>query len=573
LRRFVNCFLSIMIFEHVEKCVFYSINKLHIQTKTDENNPMVHLRKLAPFIAFLIFGGISVMLWQNQNRHERELVLRHTETSAEQIRIRIEGLMNARMASIELMAERWVDRIPPDFSQKRFLDFAEKFYSHHPGFMGINWVDPMGVVRWVFPKNSNERVVDKPIFKHQEFLGNKKFHILHTDKNVITPCMELTQGGIGYNTFLPLVHSGRIQGYLNGVFQVKKIMDICLAKDIFEDFWVRLYESDQLIYTNKQQSDVNPEKNEFRVLRKIQFPGKTWKLDLVPKVLVYPSGMVRRVSILIFGLVVSVILSLLLYLLLERMQMYRLARDQALQEISERKRAELRIQHLSQQLLKAQETERQMISCELHDRVAQDLSASKIECDMLLKNPGKVDVPAKVKLHEISSRLQEAINAIRDLSYDLQPPILSEMGLLKALEIYCEEFSRQFGIKVEFQSAGLNLFELDPDTEIHIYRLVQEGLNNIRKHAGSEKAVVRLLGAFPNIILRIEDTGKGFDVKARELALSDEKRMGLRSMKERINLLGGQMTIQSRLMQGTKIYIKIPCQEQNRETEEAHIDH
>jgi len=242
-------------------------------------------------------------------------------------------------------------------------------------------------------------------------------------------------------------------------------------------------------------------------------------------------------------------------------------------DISERKRNESRIQQLSQQLLKAQETERQMISCELHDRVAQDLSASKIECDMLFKNEPTLDAPAKAKLLEISKRLQGSINAIRDLSYDLQPPTLAEMGLLKALEIYCEEFSNQFGRKVDFQSAGLNLFKLDADTEIHLYRLVQEGLNNIRKHADSEKAVVRLLGLFPNIILRIEDTGKGFDVKARELALGDEKRMGLRSMKERVNMLGGQMTIQSNPMQGTKIYIKIPFQEQNREAKEAYINH
>jgi len=242
-------------------------------------------------------------------------------------------------------------------------------------------------------------------------------------------------------------------------------------------------------------------------------------------------------------------------------------------DISERKRNESRIQQLSQQLLKAQETERQMISCELHDRVAQDLSASKIECDLLLKNEPALDAPAKAKLLEISKRLQGNINAIRDLSYDLQPPTLAEMGLLKALEIYCEEFSNQFGRKVDFQSAGLNLFKLDADTEIHLYRLVQEGLNNIRKHADSEKAVVRLLGVFPNIILRIEDTGKGFDVKARELALGDEKRMGLRSMKERVNMLGGQMTIQSNPMQGTKIYIKIPFQEQNREAKEAYINH
>jgi signal transduction histidine kinase len=214
-----------------------------------------------------------------------------------------------------------------------------------------------------------------------------------------------------------------------------------------------------------------------------------------------------------------------------------------------------------------------MISCELHDRVAQDLSASKIEFDMLLKGQGALDFKVKEKLLEISNHLQRAINAIRDLSYDLQPPALAEMGLGKALEMYCEEFSNQFGGKVDFQSAGLNFFKLDADTEIHLYRLVQEGLNNIRKHADTNRAIVRLVGVFPNIILRIEDNGKGFDVKARELALGDEKRMGLRSMSERTNLLGGRMTVQSRPMKGTKILIKIPCQRQKRESKEAHIDH
>ncbi|MDH3573772.1 MAG: ATP-binding protein [Desulfobacteraceae bacterium] len=301
---------------------------------------MPHLKKLTPFFAFLIFGSIAVLLWQNQNRYERELVLRHTETSSEQIRIRIEGLMNARMASLESLSERWVERVPPDFSQDRFLDFAEMFYSHYPGFMGINWIDPTGVVRWVFPKNSNERVIDTPIFEPQDYRLQKNFHILHTSQNIVTPCMELVQGGLGYNTFLPLVYSGKIQGYLNGVFQVKRIVDICLAKDIFKDFWVRLYEADQLIYTNENQSDGNPGKNGFRVLRKVQFPGKNWKLALVPKPIVYPSGTAWKVSVLIFGLVISATLSLLLHLLLERMQMYRQARDQALQEVSERKRTE-----------------------------------------------------------------------------------------------------------------------------------------------------------------------------------------------------------------------------------------
>lgn len=242
-------------------------------------------------------------------------------------------------------------------------------------------------------------------------------------------------------------------------------------------------------------------------------------------------------------------------------------------DISRRKRAQSRIQKLSHQLLKAQETERQMISCELHDWVAQDLSVSKIECDLLLKSKPALNPAAKEKLLEISNRLQGAINAIRDLSYILQPPALAEMGLVKAIEMYCEEFSNQFKRKIDFQSAGLNLFKLDSNTEIHLYRMVQEGLINIRKHADTDQAIVRLVGVFPNIVLRIEDNGKGFDIKRRELELGDEKRMGLRSMRERTHLLGGRMIIQSRPMNGTKIYIKIPCQEQHRESEEAHINH
>jgi signal transduction histidine kinase len=301
---------------------------------------MLHLKKLAPFFAFLIFGSIAVLMWRNQIRHQQELVLRHTQTSADQIRSRIVGLMNARMAALELLAQRWVDRVPPDFSQRRFLKFAGVVYSYYPGFLGINWVDPAGAVRWVYPKNSNERIIDTPIFEPQDSGVQKTFHILQKGKNIVTPCMELIQGGLGYNIFLPLVHSDKIQGYLNGVFQVKRIVDICLAEDIFKDFWIRLYEADRLIYTNEQQSDMHQKRGGFRVLREIQFLGKIWTLDLAPKIIIHPYGSVWNVSFLIFGLVISAILSLLLHLLLERMQMYRQARDQALQEVIERKRTE-----------------------------------------------------------------------------------------------------------------------------------------------------------------------------------------------------------------------------------------
>jgi len=300
-----------------------------------------HFKNFFPIIAFLIFGSGAVILWQNQNRHEQELVLRHTETCSEQIRIRVEGLMNARMASLEILADRWVERTPPDFSRKRFLEFAENFYTHYPGFTGINWIDPGGVVRWVFPSESNERVIDNMVYERLDLQVRDTFqksgeHL----KYMATPCAELIQGGLGFHTFRPLVYSGRVQGYLNGVFQIKRVMETCLAKNILTDFWIRIYEADQQIYTNEEHSHSNPEKTTLHVLREIRFPGKTWQLEVFPKAALYPPKVVRNLGLLASGIFISAILSLLLHFLNHRMQMYRQARDHALHEVSERKRAQ-----------------------------------------------------------------------------------------------------------------------------------------------------------------------------------------------------------------------------------------
>ncbi len=227
-------------------------------------------------------------------------------------------------------------------------------------------------------------------------------------------------------------------------------------------------------------------------------------------------------------------------------------------DITGRKQAEDLIRNLSQMLMQAQERERELISRELHDSIAQNLSTLKIDCDMLFYDQPAISHELKVKMAKHSNLIDQTITDVRNLAYDLRPPLLDEMGLMKALEIYCEEFSENSGLKVNFQSAGIQKVNFDSNAEIHPYRLVQEGLNNIRKHAEATQANIKLMGSSPNIILRIEDDGKGFDVKARELELDKEKRLGIRSMKERVNLLGGQMTIHSRLMKGTKILITYP---------------
>ncbi len=235
----------------------------------------------------------------------------------------------------------------------------------------------------------------------------------------------------------------------------------------------------------------------------------------------------------------------------------------AAMDITQLKRAEDLVFNLSQMLMQAQERERQMISHELHDSIAQNLSTLKIGCDLIFDDHPATPHEVKVKMAKYSNLLDQTITAVRNLAYDLRPPVLDEIGLVKALAIYCDEFSEHSGIKVDFQTAGINKLNFDSNTEIHLYRLVQEGLNNIRKHAHATRATIKMVGAFPNILLRIEDDGKGFDVAARELKLNKERRMGLRSMKERVKLLQGRMTIQSRPLKGTNILITYPFKDKN----------
>lgn len=228
------------------------------------------------------------------------------------------------------------------------------------------------------------------------------------------------------------------------------------------------------------------------------------------------------------------------------------------EDISEQLMADSHIRDLSQQLLKAHEDERQMIARELHDSVAQDLSTLKIVFKTLFDERSGELSQTKENVSKLFAILDRTILSVRNLSYDLRPPGLADLGLLRTLSTYCEEFAQENALMVDFHSVGLKKMTLDSLVEINVYRLVQEGLNNIRKHAQARRVKVTLVGVSPNIILRIEDDGKGFDVRARERSLNGEKRLGLRSMKERVNLLQGQMMIDSHPGKGAKISIKFP---------------
>lgn len=246
---------------------------------------------------------------------------------------------------------------------------------------------------------------------------------------------------------------------------------------------------------------------------------------------------------------------------------------QTSKNITDQMQANVTIHTLSQEQLKAQENERLKISRYLHDQVAQDLSSLKISCETMFDR--KADIPADIrqKVTEMSGLLKNTIAAVRDLSYDLRPPGMDHLGLTRTLVQYCEDYHKKNNLRIDFFSAGMDDLQVDYETEINLFRVVQEALNNINQHAGANTVTVRLVASFPSIILRIEDNGKGFSVDRSFARAAAEKRMGLRNIKERVSLLDGELRIQSSPGNGTKIVVEIPAQEKQLDREKICIDH
>lgn len=219
---------------------------------------------------------------------------------------------------------------------------------------------------------------------------------------------------------------------------------------------------------------------------------------------------------------------------------------------------ELRV--LSSQVLTAQESERQRIASELHDGLGQALSAIKfsLENSLILLRKSTPDCDLS-QMEALIPRMQRAIEEVRRISMDLRPSMLDDLGLLATLRWFCREFQQDYsGIAVDLQ---LEAEEADIGKALKLitFRIVQEALNNVAKHAGTDTVVIRLSRAGDKIELDIVDHGVGFD--PGEIATKRSRRTGgagLLSMRERAEYSGGTFRVTSNKGSGTRIHITWP---------------
>lgn len=236
-----------------------------------------------------------------------------------------------------------------------------------------------------------------------------------------------------------------------------------------------------------------------------------------------------------------------------------------LQAEEEQKKAEAQVHILTQELLNVQEIERKRIALDLHDNVAQELSAMKVMSEALCTEATMDQEQLQRQMGEWTKVLNQCVGTIRELSYNLMPPGLEHLGIKSALASYCRDFSKKNFIQVDFSTAGMDQLSLrlDYDIAINIYRLVQEALNNVKKHAGASRAKVRLVASGSKLMLQIEDDGVGCDLAEVQAKAVSAKRLGMLGMQERVKLLAGSLKITSHPQEGMKIFIEIPWEKTN----------
>lgn len=212
------------------------------------------------------------------------------------------------------------------------------------------------------------------------------------------------------------------------------------------------------------------------------------------------------------------------------------------------------LQELSAKLVSVQEQERRHIARELHDEIGQALTAVKVE---LAYAQRAIDgaLGHTTVLETARAITDGALHQVRDLSYLLHPAALDEFGLVSAVEEHIKSFAKRHGITADLSYANMN-GRLPRETETAAYRIVQEALNNVAKHAQASECRVFLVRQSEVLRIVIEDDGIGFDVSAPRSA--DRRGLGLIGIRERVSHLNGTVIIESASRRGTRIVVELP---------------
>jgi PAS domain S-box-containing protein len=227
-------------------------------------------------------------------------------------------------------------------------------------------------------------------------------------------------------------------------------------------------------------------------------------------------------------------------------------------EVKERKSAETQVKELLRRLITVQEEERRRISREIHAQVGQEMTALRLKLDSINPESNGHASSIREQLDE-ARRIAEDIDSNVDyFAWELRPAMLDEIGIEAALGKLVRDWSKHTGVRAEIEAATIIDRHFREEVVINLYRIVQEALNNVRKHAGADNVSIFLSQQDGSLGVVIEDDGIGFAAEQTG-STEDGDGMGLINMRERLALVGGTLDIESEPGKGTTIFLRLPA--------------
>lgn len=210
---------------------------------------------------------------------------------------------------------------------------------------------------------------------------------------------------------------------------------------------------------------------------------------------------------------------------------------------------------LLRKVIAAQEEERKRLARELHDETSQQLTALGMQLDLIARAV-PADAAASGRIADTRRLVGRMVDDLHRVIYDLRPSMLDDLGLLPAIRWYAERLSKR-GVAVQFEFPDEPL-DLSPEARIAVYRVVQEALSNIERHAQAETVLVACTVSTTELAIEVEDDGVGFDPEEMRQPRESGQGLGLLGMRERLSLLGGTCVVESQPGSGTRVVIRLP---------------
>lgn len=534
--------------------------------------------------AVLICGvAVTVACWRTIVAHERVEIGWATQLGAEAIKADLIEDMEWQRIGLDRLALLWAASSP---NEQLWRQNAELYIEHRPGCVAVEWIADKGDKHAIFmPLRTNP---------HLAFDGYPKDAMAASRLSratVLSTTAALPDGTAQYVVVQPVYNSkGRLLGFVLAFFDVGRsiranLMDVT---GLGFSFAVQVQGQPDWVLP-----DVNVKhERDWGITVPVPLPGDTWHLRVWPN----PDAFNRIQSILpqltlIFGFVLSGLTFLTVYFAMRVARSntalqreiavregieneLRRTRDQLEQrvqertaelgssnvllqtEVAEHERTEKSLRELTGRIFQLQDDERRRLARELHDGATQNLVALAMEIAAIRDAVPADGFALLESFKACERRVRQCTEELRTVSYLLHPPLLSELGLVPALQEFAEGFAARSGIRTTV-NVDSELGRMDAQVELSVFRVVQEALTNVYRHAHSRTAAITLMRNSDFLHLEIADAGRGMPAEVLAQEPSGLAGVGVAGMRERVRLLGGSMDIQSGAG-GTLIRIVLP---------------